>query len=408
MQVKSGYYNVATMDRLKEQLLKDNLRHTRGIFTPVDYNTTVHNDATRAHMYVMDKIKSLTIRGKSLLGIMERLFEQQGLIYSVAITGGAVRDAILEAPLADVDLVIAAPYSALEMLLKDIFGFKGEVLSESTFRNSGPSKRFGQLKVMRKEGDTLEDLDIAMFKSDRIDHESLIGEEIDRDNLYMYGWSYKEDTQHRDYTMNALYLEMFGNPPYLIDPTGTGYEDAKNGIIKLINPRAFEDYDLGGQFRYIKMINKDLKPHEDQQWIPRVASKCIMNKINFIQGEYEKNFLNAVAEGKLFFNKLRSKLFKDAYSIPRVFENLHTQLIDHVDLKHWWNRLLIFVNSGIGRAIMYEIEAEPIITTELRALLSCFQEKASTYEPFAVEEIIVDDNPAPPQEYNEFTAIVLE
>ncbi len=56
----------------------------------------------------------------------------------------------------------------------------------------------------------------------------------------------------RDYTMNALYLEIFGNPPHFIDPTGRGFQDANKKVLHLVNPDDFKEHDLGGQFRYYK------------------------------------------------------------------------------------------------------------------------------------------------------------
>ncbi len=171
---------------------------------------------------IREQLQTHTIRGHNLYDLLKKLFIQQGLAYPVVITGGAIRDAILQHQPKDIDLVIGCKYEQLVLLLKDTFGLKGESLSDSTLRCSGKSKNFGQLKVIQFSEETIEDLDTAMFKAMRVPDPKLViklsNTTLDKDNQYLYGWSYYADALQRDYSMNALYLELFGNPPYLIDP----------------------------------------------------------------------------------------------------------------------------------------------------------------------------------------------
>ncbi len=66
-----------------------------------------------------------------------------------------------------------------------------------------------------------------------------------------------EDAKSRDYSMNALYLQLFPTP-VLIDPLGHGYDDACRWkpILRLACPEAFAS-DLGGQFRFWKMFDRN-------------------------------------------------------------------------------------------------------------------------------------------------------
>ncbi len=95
-------------------------------------------------------------------------------------------------------------------------------------------------------------MDIALFKAHKLNPDESSALSSD----YIFGWSYVEDAKSRDYTMNALYLQLFPTP-MLIDPLGYGKKDAILKILRLACPEVFAS-DLGGQFRFWKtFISKE-------------------------------------------------------------------------------------------------------------------------------------------------------
>lgn len=124
------------------------LKPSVGRAIPVDDN---HPEVKKVYDKLYGQLESLTIRDKKLLHVLRDLHIQSGLQYALAITGGALRDAILGVEPKDIDLVICAPHEVLATVLKDKFGSKGEALTDNTLRCTGKSRTFGQLKVMRKE-----------------------------------------------------------------------------------------------------------------------------------------------------------------------------------------------------------------------------------------------------------------
>ncbi len=127
---------------LSEKMQRAHLQ-SNGIFFPV-----TAPEVCSIYSRVMAQIQQLTIRGRNLYEVLMEISVHKGLQYSVAVTGGAIRDAILEVEPTDIDLVIGMPYNELKKLLIEKFGLQGESLSDSTLRCTGKSKEFGQLKVM--------------------------------------------------------------------------------------------------------------------------------------------------------------------------------------------------------------------------------------------------------------------
>lgn len=313
------------------------------------------------HKRLLSLLQRQTIRGINIYELLTKMVENDGISYSIAVTGGAVRDLLArilhekksktEVTLdADIDLVISAPYNALEIRLKDIFGSLGDPLTGNTFRCAGRVKSFGQYKVMHKSMITTEaeDLDIALFKSMRMTEELRNSPEISKakeskDNQYLYGWSYATDAKQRDFSINALYMEVFGEPPYLIDPTGNGISDLQNGILRCIDIDDFLLHDLGGQFRLHKMMRTAERSLDiarlkcEPENLSEQVSLSITNRLQDLKDLSHHDLPEAIKETGGFLMKLQRKLFKD----PRQLnENIQSILDSGVS---WWPNVIEFV-----------------------------------------------------------------
>ncbi len=133
-------------------------------------------------------------------------------------------------------------------------------------------------------------MDIALFKAHKLnpDESSVLSSD------YIFGWSYVEDAKSRDYTMNALYLQLFPTP-MLIYPLGRGKEDAMSKTLRLACPEVFAS-DLGGQFRFWKtFISKEFKFSTEEAFsldeeVDELICDHVLWLMNFaVKVEEEKN-----------------------------------------------------------------------------------------------------------------------
>jgi tRNA nucleotidyltransferase/poly(A) polymerase len=117
--------------------------------------------------------------------------------------GGAVRDLLLGAPVADVDIAVAGDPRAAARSVHDALG--GDIFSLSD--------RFGTWRVLAKGG---WQVDISVLR----------------------GESIEEDLAHRDFAANAIALAVVGGE--LTDPYG-GEGDIERRVMRLVAERAYED-----------------------------------------------------------------------------------------------------------------------------------------------------------------------
>jgi tRNA nucleotidyltransferase (CCA-adding enzyme) len=128
------------------------------------------------------------------------------------LVGGAVRDLLLGAERADLDVVVDGDVGAL----KDTPGFTPE--RENRFLT-------GKLTIDGSE------IDIAQARSERYPEPGALPE--------VEPASIRDDLARRDFTINAMALPLEGEPE-LIDPHG-GLEDLRGGRIRVLNEQSFVD-----------------------------------------------------------------------------------------------------------------------------------------------------------------------
>lgn len=152
------------------------------------------------------------------------------------IVGGSVRDCILGKDTKDFDFVTDIHY---DELIK-IFTKKGFTVIET-------GKQFLVLTVILYG----EHFEIAMFRKDGVYSDGRRPDSTEIGNIY-------DDSQRRDFTINALYWNRDG----VLDPTGRGLDDARGEVLRFIgNPidRIKEDYLRC--FRFYRFIStKNLIP----------------------------------------------------------------------------------------------------------------------------------------------------
>ncbi len=111
----------------------------------------IHTEVSQAFATLIDCLKQTTIRGHSLLELFWVLADRNGIIYPLAVVGGAVRDTLCKTEPDDIDIVVAGNYKELEDHLRDFFVGKGESVGKNTLFTKPKSKQYGQLKIMKTE-----------------------------------------------------------------------------------------------------------------------------------------------------------------------------------------------------------------------------------------------------------------
>ena len=126
--------------------------------------------------------------------------------------GGCVRDALMQCPIGDVDAATPALPEAVQALL-----------SGAGIRSIPTGIAHGTITVLLPEADGLRTVEITTFRSDEICD--------GRHAQVTFGSDMKTDAARRDFTMNALYLDMQN---HLHDPLGQGVADAETRHLRFI------------------------------------------------------------------------------------------------------------------------------------------------------------------------------
>jgi poly(A) polymerase len=143
------------------------------------------------------------------------------------LVGGAVRDLLLggDAPAGDRDLTTAARPEEVKRLLRgwaDAMWTQGE--------------RFGTIGARRDRGDgTSLTVEITTFRGERYDDDSRKPEVTFADTI-------EDDLARRDFTINAMALELLADDPVLVDPYGGAVDLASATLRTPLSPEvSFDD-----------------------------------------------------------------------------------------------------------------------------------------------------------------------
>lgn len=149
------------------------------------------------------------------------------------LAGGSVRDVLLSRPVVDVDLVVETGVDDFARRLARALG------AQLTLH-----RRFGTAVITLPDG---EHLDLAAARAEEYERAGALPR--------VRPAPITEDLRRRDFTINAMALEVALDPrPRLIDPTG-GREDLDQGLVRFLHPRSAFD-DATRAFRAIRYANR--------------------------------------------------------------------------------------------------------------------------------------------------------
>jgi len=154
------------------------------------------------------------------------------------VVGGTVRDAVLERPLRDVDLVVTEP-------VEDAARALGRALGGPVFRLS---EAFGAWRVL--DGDRRFTFDLSPMQGESID----------------------ADLARRDFTVNAMAIPLGGGE--LLDPHG-GREDAKAGVLRVLGDSAYREDPLRALRLARLSAELGLEPDGETERLTRSAAAAV-------------------------------------------------------------------------------------------------------------------------------------
>jgi tRNA nucleotidyltransferase (CCA-adding enzyme) len=168
--------------------------------------------------------------GRRLAGAREAARKLGTPLYLV---GGAVRDLLLGRPVADVDLVVPADAAAFARRLALDLGGRAKVHG-----------RFGTATVELPGGGRL---DVATARAEEYERPGALPR--------VRPGSIAEDLARRDFTVNAMAVEIGeAKAPVIMDPFG-GLEDLRRGRVRALHSRSFSD-DPTRAFRAVRYANR--------------------------------------------------------------------------------------------------------------------------------------------------------
>ena len=166
----------------------------------------------------------MNIQNKIAPHIIETVDKLQSAGYETYIVGGAVRDSILDRTPKDYDISTAATPNQI----CKVFGHRDSMIVGKRFRlvHLRHGREIIEISTFRKEPDT---------KGIPAGHRHAPPPEnmIFRDNEF---GSSEEDAWRRDFTVNALFYDPVADK--ILDYTGLGLDDIKNGVVRAIGDPA--------------------------------------------------------------------------------------------------------------------------------------------------------------------------
>src|SRR5210317_2202057 len=152
-------------------------------------------------------------------GVPLKILQTLGGSDKTMIVGGAVRDWLSDEPVDDIDFATKLlPEEAMKILLDSGFNVKPTGIEHGTITVFKDNKSY-EITSLRK--DILTD---------------------GRHAKVVFGGTWEEDANRRDFTINALYSDEYGS---ILDFTGKGFKDLENKKLRYIgepSKRIKEDY----------------------------------------------------------------------------------------------------------------------------------------------------------------------
>ncbi len=225
------------------------------------------------------------------------------------IVGGAVRDWLCDESIGDIDFATKLPPNeSLQLLLDSGFNVKPTGIDHGTITVYSDNNSY-EITSLRK--DILTD---------------------GRHAKVLFGGTWEEDANRRDFTVNALYSDEYGR---ILDFTGQGFKDLENKTLRFIgNPiqRIKEDYLR--LLRYFRFLSRFLDNIDNDS-----MNACIKlaNKLNLLS--YDRLLMEL---DKIFTSK-NSDFVLNKIIENNIFSSIFLPvLIDNYKLKNTLLRKLLF------------------------------------------------------------------
>jgi tRNA nucleotidyltransferase/poly(A) polymerase len=152
------------------------------------------------------KLPSIMLGWSDVVLDLQELLED--LEVPVYLVGGAVRDAFLRRPVKDLDLITPGSGLKLARMIANRLG--------GAFYPLDSAREVGRTLIELPEGRLV--LDVARFRGDDL----------------------RADLEDRDFTINAIAVDLRGDLNLVIDPLG-GVDDLKNKVLRRCSPESLEN-----------------------------------------------------------------------------------------------------------------------------------------------------------------------
>lgn len=290
-------------------------------------------------------VQGLTIRSQSLHELMSELSCAGVSPVPIAIVGGSVRDVLNDTNPADIDLAVGRTWNQLQKDIREFFAKRGSPLTDASFECSALRGQHGMMKIVQSSGDK-DSVDIGPFKSGRIDHHRELRQSMRTlrqsacKEEYFFGLSYEHDAMYRDYSVNAIYVDIFEwkviDPRMGLDCYQFALHDADSifppGPHRLeFVPESDPEFeaDLGGRIRLFKLLAKAGVAVPSFFVQPSHATP-ICNKLRDEGNIYISSTRSTIKDTEQWIRKVVKKLFKEKDDIKSRLAKLELTILHRV------------------------------------------------------------------------------
>jgi tRNA nucleotidyltransferase (CCA-adding enzyme) len=274
-------------------------------------------------------LNRLPARVAVVLRVVGRLADAQGM--KVYLVGGVVRDLLLHRPTFDLDLAVEGDGIAMARLVSGRFRTSLTVFDRfATARLQFPSGLRMDIATMRKESYALP------AELPEVEPASLA-----------------EDLYRRDFTINAMAIQLnAGQVGQLIDCHG-GQKDLRNRTIRVLHEKSFED-DPTRTFRAVRFEQrfKGRLEANTQRLLRAAAATDLIDRLSGPRLCNEWFLLFAERDPSRAMDRLSQlNLFRSLH--PQLRYNVHTRRMIRALSKAlaWWTRR--FPISRLDRSVLY-------------------------------------------------------
>ena len=290
---------------------------------------------------------------------------------NIFLIGGIVRDLIMNNSIKDVDIAVQADAIQFGTFLEEKFGC--EVVSvQENLRTS---------KVKFPNGVVI---DFASTREERYTESGVLPV------AFNFGCELEKDVKRRDFTINTLALKLSGENKFSLVDYFNGYDDIKNGQIKILHEKSFID-DPSRIIRALKFKERfDFKFEEItsslmQEYLHNINDKMPLERV---KGELRQYF--EIKKDGLYSRFIESGAYKLISNNPimEIDEDRFKSLYEYnlFDEKEKWfiYVMLLVLNSDYAVERLNMTSFEKKVLKEVRELMkkNPVKDKVSVYNLF--------------------------